>query len=342
MLVRKHLDEPRCRIPNSPTSLRPIYLRLSITSKCNLRCQYCRPHVRTDAESEGRCVSGNDSKALTDQELVRLVSLISEVAPIYKLRLTGGEPLLRDHVSNLVRSFRRMLPEAELCMTTNGMRLKDRIEDLKAAGIESLNISLDTTKPDRFYTISRHRNLTRIIEGIETAHLAGFKKLKLNTVLMRKYNADHLSDLIRLAARNRCEIRFVELMPFGQGAHLFDEQFISADEALASIRSEFEYIAPLAASATARRHKIRVDGQEVKIGFITGMSELFCHRCDRIRLDSFGQAFSCLRSEQGVDLGALLRRNDFDTLRDTIRNAIAGKSLPQKHWPERSMVLLGG
>ncbi|MFH2002494.1 MAG: radical SAM protein [Planctomycetota bacterium] len=314
--------------------IKPIYLRLSITSQCNLRCLYCRPHIQSDA--------GLTESPLSHDQLVALVSAVQGVAPIYKLRLTGGEPLLRAELPELIRSFRNLLPAVELCMTTNGLLLADRVEALKAAGLQSLNISLDTTRPDRFYRLSRSRGLARILSGIAAARNAGFDKLKLNTVLMRSYNADQLADLIRVAARNQCEIRFVELMPFGQGAHLFEDEYVSADEALSKIRSAFEYAGPLEASATARRHLIHVDGRDTAIGFITGMSRLFCPECDRLRLDSFGHIFSCLRSEKGADLGALLRRGNLEALSREIAETLARKTAPRASWPERSMVLLGG
>jgi cyclic pyranopterin phosphate synthase len=311
-----------------------IYLRLSLTSRCNLRCKYCRPDEGTD-DSIPPC-------PLTTDELLELVGTIHDVNPIYKLRFTGGEPLLRSGLPELIRRFKHLLPDTELCLTTNGTRLEGRSLELKEAGLRSLNISLDTLDKGRFQALTGRAMLPRVLEGISEASRASFEKLKLNTVLLRSFNGDQLPALIRGAAALGAEIRFVELMPFGAGAGMFPDEYYSADEALDRIKASFAYLRPTAPSATAKRHVIDVDGNEITIGFITSISSRFCEDCDRIRLDSSGRMFTCMRDEGGIDLGPGLRGRDFGELRKRIRKTLLHKKASDTCWPARSMVQLGG
>jgi cyclic pyranopterin phosphate synthase len=311
-----------------------IYLRLSLTSRCNLRCKYCRPDQGTD-ESYPPC-------PLTADELIELVGTIHEVNPVYKLRFTGGEPLLRSGLPELIGRFKHLLPDTELCLTTNGTLLEGRSLELKKAGLRSMNISLDTLDESRFQALTGRAMLPSVLEGILDASRVGFEKLKLNTVLLRSINGDQLPALIRSAAAHKAEIRFVELMPFGAGAGLFPDEYYSADEALDRIKTSFGYLRSAASSATAKRHVIDVDGNEVTIGFITSISSRFCDGCDRIRLDSFGRMFACMRDEGGIDLGPGLRGRDFGWLRERIQRTLRGKKASDTCWPARSMVQLGG
>ncbi len=317
-----------CAIPES------IYVRLSVTSACNLRCQYCRPDP-----GEGAAPS---AERLSDDEIIALVSAMDEVAPIRKLRLTGGEPLLREGLPGLIAALRGRLPSAELCLTTNGMLLARSARALRAAGLNSVNVSLDSADREGFRKMTGTDGLSRVLAGLEAACQARFDRVKMNTVLIDSCNGDQLEALIRIAARSGCEIRFVELMPFGEGARLFPRESISADVALERIKGVFEYRRPLAPTATAERHEIVVDGEPVAIGFITSVSRLFCERCDRIRIDRAGRLFTCLRAESGIELAPDLRAAKSDRLRARLAAAFARKAPPQEFWPERSMVQVGG
>lgn len=308
-----------------------IYLRLSLTSECNLRCRYCRP-------SSGEHASRESVRILTDIELLDVVGAVNAVMPIRKLRFTGGEPLLRPNLEELIAAFHRRLPDTDLFLTTNGIILKERAQALKRAGLRSLNISLDTLDEDGFERLTGIRGLWNVLRGIAAARSAGFERLKLNTVLMRSFNFGQLPSLVRLAARHDCEIRFVELMPYGAGADLFASDFLSADEALLMLRESFPYLRREEPSATAKRHVLDVDGKEVTIGFITSVSSPFCEGCDRIRLDSAGRIYPCLRSMEGVEL-AQAEKGD---ARERIRRILLEKKTPAISWPKRSMVQMGG
>jgi len=323
-------------LPPAPSGAIPesIYLRLSVTAACNLHCAYCRPQ---SARRPHRL-----AERLTDGEIVELVALLDGVAPIRKLRLTGGEPLLRAGLGRLIAALRDRLPDAELCMTTNGLLLESCAAALRAAGLGSVNVSLDAADRGRFEKLTGVDGLMRVLGGLDAARGASFDRIKINTVLIESVNGDRLDALVRIAARTGCEIRFVELMPFGEGARLFPRESLSADAALERITNRFEYGRALDPTATAERHEIVVDGETVVIGFITSVSRLFCEGCDRIRIDSAGRLFTCLRSDAGIDLNASLRAHGDDRAKERIAAAIGRKVPPAEFWPARSMAHVGG
>jgi cyclic pyranopterin phosphate synthase len=308
-------------------------LRLSVTDACNLRCAYCRPAVGGESIHPGRA---------SHDELFALVGRIHRQFPVAKLRLTGGEPLLAAGLQELVRGLRACLPAVRIGMTTNGLLLPQHAGDLYKAGVEALNISIDSLDSERCRDLTRGGRLARILDGLRAAVEAGFYGIKLNTVLLRSYNGDQVRDLVRLAARWGCEIRFIELMPMGEGAHLFDAEYLPADAVHAELTAAFEYLGPEADTGTARRHRLRVDGREVVVGYITTVSQPFCEGCNRYRLDVRGRLSSCLRDAVGQDLLNPLRDGREDVLAERIRAAVAGKTIPLGVWPERLMVGIGG
>ena len=311
----------------------PLYLRLSVTDRCNIRCRYCRP------ERDG----GRSATATaTDEELLEIVRLIGAEFPMYKVRVTGGEPLMRKDLPQLVARLRDQMPHVELALTTNALLLAKSAADLRRAGIHSINISIDSLEAEGYRELTRGGNLAACLEGIHAAHAAGFSKIRLNAVLMRHVNGNHLHELVCLAARYDCELRFIELMPFGEGAAIYDAEYLSGDEALESLQRAFPYLGPADDSATASRYRFLVDGQERIVGFITTVSHPFCERCDRLRLDSHGKIYACLRTPQGVDLLTPYRAGDIDVVRQRIRREVPNKTIPQGVWPGHSLVLIGG
>ncbi|MGO9115775.1 MAG: GTP 3',8-cyclase MoaA [Thermoguttaceae bacterium] len=311
---------------------RPVYLRLSVTDRCNLRCRYCRP-ARSNATS---------SPVASDEELLGLIALLHEEFPIYKVRITGGEPLLRAGLPGLIEKLRQQMPSAELGMTTNAVLLKQHAVAVRRAGVEFLNTSLDTLSAELCKELTRGGDVRSIVDGIRAAHAAGFRQIRINTVLMRTFNGDSLPSLVRFAAELGCEIRFIELMPFGEGAAIYDKEFLSADEALDSLEAEFANLGPLPRSSTARRHRLSVDGREQAIGFITNISHPFCDGCDRTRLDSRGRLYACLRTVHGVDLLTPCRAGRIEMVRSRIRGEVPNKTIPQGVWPTHNMVSIGG
>jgi cyclic pyranopterin phosphate synthase len=320
--------------PPPSAAWRPVYLRLSVTDRCNLHCRYCRP-ARPGATFSSATLA-------SDEELLGLVALLHGEFPIYKVRITGGEPLLRSGLPALIEKLHRRLPEAELAMTTNAVLLKQHAEAVRRAGVEFLNTSLDTLSPELCKELTRGGDVRAIIDGIRAARVVGFPQIRINTVLMRNFNGDSLPSLVRFAAEIQCEIRFIELMPYGEGAAIYDREYLSADEALQSLEPEFPNLGPLPRSSTARRHRLLVDGREQAIGFITNISHPFCDGCDRTRLDSRGRLYACLRTVQGVDLLTPYRAGRIDVVRSLIRGEVPNKTIPQGLWPTHHMVSIGG
>ncbi len=324
------MQRPRPR----PPVRRPSYLRLSVTDRCNLRCAYCRPPETTSDQPSDACASS--------AELMELVARVDRACPLSKLRLTGGEPLLRADLPELVHGLRRLLPNAQMALTTNGSLLPKLAGPLRAAGIGSVNVSLDTLDPIVFATLTRGGRLDATLRGIEAAQAAGFARLKLNTVLIRRVNGDRLGALVRWAVQHACEIRFIELMPCGPGAALFTTDHLSADDALTRLQSEFEYLGECGREGTSQRYAFSVDGRPVRIGMIAPVSHPFCGDCNRLRLDARGRLISCLRRQDGENLLELLRRGAHEFVAERIEACLDAKTVPGDIWPDRQMVLVGG
>lgn len=312
-----------------------VYLRLSVTSRCNLRCHYCMPAEGVRLKPQSMIAS--------DDELLDLVTLFNEVRPTFKVRLTGGEPTLRKSLPAITAGLRRQLPEAKLCLTTNGILLPTMADELKAAGLDSINFSLDTLDGDTFAGLARRDRLGDTLLGLEAALLTGFREVKINGVLVRSGNFDSLPDLVDLAAAHGVEIRFIELMPLGEGRRMYSGEYYSAGEALERLLRVYEYLGPLPGGATSERHRLRRDGREVTVGFIRTMSAPFCDTCDRMRIDAYGRLFTCLRSVMGMNLLPSLRAGKREEVRDKILWTMGRKVVPEGEWPEvRSMVKIGG
>ncbi|MFH0902166.1 MAG: radical SAM protein [Pseudomonadota bacterium] len=313
------------------------YLRVSVSDRCNLGCHYCAPRQRT----------GGECHALTDDELLGLIAAIDETVAIRKIRITGGEPLLRPGLPELIERIHWLLPASQIGLTTNGTLLGGLASDLRRAGVESVNISLDTPDPAKLAALTGRDMLGSILQGLAAARAAGFSPIKINAVLLRTFNGPHLADLVRLAAQNGCEIRFIELMPLGAAASMFDAEYVSAGEALECLRRSFAYVGPLPDTSTARRHLLRDGTQEIAIGLIAPVSQPFCSACDRLRLDCRGRLHACLRRNSGVDVAGLLAGArgagaDRRAIRSRIEAVLASKWPVAEAWPRRSMATIGG
>lgn len=311
-----------------------IYLRLSVTDRCNLRCVYCRPR------NGGRAMPR--SEELTRQQVVACVEAIHRVVPVRKVRFTGGEPLLRDDLPEIVRDVRALLPEATLGLTTNGMQLAANASRLRAAGLDALNVSLDAMDATSFAEVTGGGKIEPVLAGIRAARDAGFSPLKLNAVLLATHNGEQLTELVRLAATHGAEPRFIELMPSGPGAALHAKQFLSASDAVRRLSATMQYEGPLGQAGTATRHRFRDGDRIVVVGFITPVSKPFCAGCDRLRLDAHGSLFGCLRRTDRIDLAALLHAGDRTALHDHLTSALRDKMAPPEGWLSRDMAAIGG
>lgn len=266
------------------------YLRLSVTDRCNYRCRYCMPE-------EGVC-KREHREMLTLEELAEVAAACVGCG-VRKIRLTGGEPLVRRGIVDLCRQLRVIPDLRELCLTTNGSLLPDLAAPLRAAGVDRLNISLDTLRPERFAQMTRLGQLSDVLEGIRAAEDAGFRDLKFDTVLIGGFNDDEIADFAALTRDHPWEMRFIELMPMGPCAGWDRSCFLSADTVLERL-PELEQIE---SCGVARRY--RLPGAKGTIGLISPVSHDFCADCRRIRVTADGKLKGCLHSAEELPLRGL-------------------------------------
>ncbi len=310
-----------------------FYIRVSVTDRCNLRCRYCRP-------AEGPAAGASDTQPLDDETLLGILQAIGNAVPICKIRLTGGEPLVRRELPGLIEALRVGFPEACIGLTTNGTRLAAQAGRLRRAGVDAVNVSLDTTDAARFSVLTGGGLLTDVLAGLSAARAQGFRSLKLNAVLRRSGLRD-MVELVRVADAHGAEARFIELMPVGAGAAIFTQEYVSVDQGLQTLRGAMTYLGPVGQQGTAMRHRLRLGSREVTVGFIAPVSVPFCGACDRLRLDARGRLYACMRSVRGVDLAARLGQGD-DAVGRAVGAVVARKRTMPSAWPRRDMVAIGG
>jgi cyclic pyranopterin phosphate synthase len=272
-------------------------LRISVTDKCNLRCTYCMP--------EAEYVWLGKSEVLSFEEIAFLAAVFTDLG-VEKIRLTGGEPLLRRDLDVLVRMLAANPGVRDLALTTNAVLLPRFARDLRAAGLRRVTVSLDTLRPERFRALTQRDDHARVLAGIEAAREAGFERLKLNTVVMRGFNEDELADLVRFAAVVGAEARFIEYMDVGGATRWSYAQVFSRREMLELLARELGPVTPIAEPGPAPADRFRLpDG--TTFGIISSTTEPFCRDCDRGRLTTDGLWLLCLYARDGVDLKRLVR-----------------------------------
>jgi cyclic pyranopterin phosphate synthase len=272
-------------------------LRLSVTDRCNLRCQYCMP------EEEYVWLPRHD--VLSFEEMARLVDVFADLG-VDKVRLTGGEPLLRRDLDRLVRLLAANPRITDLAMTTNGVLLAEQAPALRAAGLHRVTVSLDTLRAERFSALTRRDTHARVLEGIGAVARAGWPGLKLDTVVMRGVNDDELADLIEYAATVAAEVRFIEYMDVGGATHWSMERVVPRAEMLARLAARYGAIEPVVEQSSAPADRFRLSDGRV-FGIISSTTAPFCRACDRSRLTADGLWYLCLYATRGVDLRRPLR-----------------------------------
>ncbi len=302
------------------------YLRLSLTDRCNLRCVYCMPE-----DDEHKLQLLQHEELLSFEELLRIVKLVVGMG-MNKLRLTGGEPLVRRGVMDFIRSLADIEGLDEIRLTTNGVLLHEKAEGLYDAGIRKLNISLDTMKPERFKKITGSDLFDQVWQGIETAGRLGFD-VKINVVAMKGVNDDEFVDFARLAVEKPYQVRFIEFMPVGDHSTWNEASYISSTDLKKRIGrlGKLEQLPGCRMDGPARVYSITADdGSKGKIGFISPISHHFCDTCNRLRLTSAGRLRACLLHDREADLKMLLRGGaGDDEIRALIRQTILDK--PKGH-----------
>lgn len=278
------------------------YMRISITDRCNLRCVYCMPKngVKLFEHME----------VLTYDEITRVAGIAASLG-VRKIRITGGEPLIRKNVTGLIASLKAINGIEDISLTTNGILLAKHARELADAGLNRVNISLDTLRSDRYREIARGGDISLVLEGIKAAEDAGLLPVKINMVLIRNLNDDEVQDFARMTLTTPRHVRFIEFMPIGSRDLWNDEKYISTDE----LKKSVEKIGPLIPVRFRKRgpaRYFRFDGAPGVIGFISALTHHFCGDCNRLRLTADGKLRPCLFSETEIDLKPALRQQSPD------------------------------
>jgi cyclic pyranopterin phosphate synthase len=296
------------------------YIRLSITDRCDFRCVYCMGEDMTFLPRE---------EVLTLEECERLVRVFVGLG-VRKVRVTGGEPLVRKNALWLFQQIGQLDGLRELVLTTNGSQLDTQARQLREAGVSCINISLDSLDAERFRKLTRVGDLAKVLRGIDAARAAGFARIRINSVLMRDFNDDEAIALTQFAVDKGLDIAFIEEMPLGEVTHDRASSFVSNDETLAALRAHFHLVGSPETSGGPARYW-RVPGAETRVGFISPHSHNFCESCNRVRISCKGELFLCLGQNDVVNLMPFLRDHPADDapLRAAIINAMTIK--PKGH-----------
>ena len=312
-------------------------LRISVTDRCNFRCTYCMPQ-------EGMQWQRRED-LLSFEEIERVAQIMVERFGVNAIRLTGGEPTVRAKLSILVAKLAAL--NVDLAMTTNGVTLPLLADELRAAGLVRINISLDSLRADRFEQLTRRNDLPRVLKGIEAALDAGFSPVKVNVVVMKGINDDEIVDFAHFGRDRGLVVRFIEFMPLDADEIWTNDQVMTQTEILKCLSSEFDLVPLERTSAPATRWRYADGGGE--IGIVASVSQSFCESCDRVRITADGQFRNCLFATEETDVRALLRSGVSDddiagALERSVSSKWAGHSINQVHFirPRRSMSEIGG
>jgi cyclic pyranopterin phosphate synthase len=297
------------------------YLRISVTDRCNLRCRYCMPE-------EGIPLISHE-EILTYEEMLRIVRVFASQG-ISKVRLTGGEPLVRKGIVEFISHLSQIKEIKDLSLTTNGILLKEFAQHLKEAGLKRINISLDSLKRERFFRITRRDDFERVWEGIEEALKVGLSPIKINMVAIRGLNEDEIESFARLTLRLPLTVRYIEYMPSGNGAEWQETDILTIPQ----IKIRLESIGKLTPIPSDQwdgpAKRFRIEGAVGEIGLIGAVSSHFCKECNRIRLTPDGKIRTCLFSDDEIDVREILRNGGTDQgLKERLFVALATK--PERH-----------
>ena len=317
-------------------------LRVSLTDRCNLRCAYCMPPEGLD------WLPSPDQ--LTDDEVVRLVRVAVERLGVREVRFTGGEPLLRRGLAGIVARTAELRPRPEISLTTNAIGLKRSAAALHEAGLDRVNVSLDTLNPETFRSLSRRDRLEDVLAGLAAADAAGLRPVKVNAVLMRGLNDDEAAPLLRFCLEAGYELRFIEQMPLDAQHGWKRTEMVTAGEVLASLSAAFELSDDIERTrGAAPAETFLVNGGPTRVGVIAAVTQPFCGTCDRVRLTADGQIRNCLFARSESDLRSALRSGATDAeIADRWRAAVSSKlpghgiNDPTFLQPERPMSAIGG
>jgi GTP 3',8-cyclase len=317
-------------------------LRVSLTDRCNLRCAYCMPPEGLDWLPS--------PELLGDDEVVRLIRVAVELLGVREVRFTGGEPLLRRGLASIIARTAALRPRPEISLTTNAIGLARTAAALRAAGLDRINVSLDTLRPETFRKLARRDRLPDVLDGLTAAAETGLIPVKVNAVLMRDLNDDEAVPLLRFCLEHGYELRFIEQMPLDAQHGWKRAEMVTAEEILAALGREFTLTPDDPRQrGSAPAETFLVDGGPARLGVIASVTRPFCGNCDRVRLTADGQVRNCLFARTENDLRGPLRAGASDTdLADRWRRAVAvklpghGINDPSFLQPDRPMSAIGG
>lgn len=296
------------------------YVRLSVTDRCDLRCFYCMP--------KGFDGFNEPEDWLTFDEIERVISAFTALG-VKRVRITGGEPLARRHLPDLVKRLHNNTAVEDLSLSTNAVQLARHAESLYDAGISRINVSLDSLKADRFAKITGGGKLEKVLKGLQKARETGFQPIKINMVAMRGINDDEFSDMLQFCIDNDFALRFIETMPIGDTGRDATETYLNLQDVRRDIEREFELVPAVMPGGGPARY-FRIKNSSTRIGFITPISQHFCETCNRVRLSVDGTLYLCLGQEDSVALRPHLRQGiSNEGLEELIVQAIAQK--PERH-----------
>ena len=297
------------------------YVRISVTDRCDFRCTYCMSEKMQFVPR---------AQLLTLEEIALVARAFTELG-VEKIRITGGEPLIRKNIMQLFENIGKLPKLKELTTTTNGSHLLALAKPLQDAGVERINISLDSLDPEKFRKITRIGNLKNVLSGIDKALSLDFKKLKINSVILKNRNHNEVVDLVRFAINRGIDISFIEEMPLGIiDEHNRNESYYSSDQIKNDLKNKYELVSSTISTGGPSKY-YKIIGTNTKVGFISPHSHNFCDQCNRVRLTAEGQLLLCLGQEHSVSLKKVIRSSpgDIEKLKYSIRNAM--KIKPKGH-----------
>ena len=329
--------------PSLTDSLGRIHtnLRMSVTDRCNIRCFYCMPEENVEFKPR--------NEILTFEELIRFARINSELG-VNKIRLTGGEPLLRKDLPQLIRELHKLNGITDIALTTNAVLLADQAEALKQAGLDRINISLDTLNDETFFRLSRRRGIDKVLEGIQAAQEVGMRRIRLNAIAIRGLTETEILPLAHFALERSLELRFIEFMPLDADDNWGSQAVLTGQEIRQVLEKEFgTLLAAERPDASQPAVDFKFASGEGRIGFINPVSEPFCDSCNRLRITAEGKVRNCLFSIAEWDARQMLRDGSSDTqIEQLVRDCVANKKpahgidTPDFEKPERAMYQIGG
>lgn len=305
------------------------YLRISLTENCNLKCIYCKPDTCTESRRD----------PMTKEEVVAIVNAMADLG-VKKVRFTGGEPLLRKDITEIISEVSKIKGIDDIALTTNGIFLAEKAKELKKAGLMRVNISLDTLEEDKFSKLTGG-DLNKVMQGIDKARAEGLNPIKLNVVLMNSFNKEEIEDFVNITVEKNIDVRFIELMPMGSSVSWIEKEYLSSQEVLKRC-PRLQMVEKDYASSPSLLYKLP-EGKG-RVGIINPISNKFCDSCNRVRITSSGKLKLCLHSNKEIDLLEALRKGENlqEFLKKNIQDKPEKHHLDEKQYIDKDMYKIGG